>query len=583
MATRSFQELFSGSPEGYYLWAPTTARAASGKVKGEGRYVQGPTPPEAWEDHEAGRNSALMVSPSLPDKTALFAVIDIDPLDKADKGPQVAERAQAILSSHDLPFAVTESKSDGAHCWVFFAEPEPMHEVRRVMEHIVRSLELAKVFKCNTVDIRPTLSGTGPGASVQLPYFGEPDPDREPFTGINPRCMKLDGRYLSQQEFVDYCNTHCIVPLIDLKNIVKRQLSEIVREETQASRRYQGLEDALPDLPPCYANMVQPGVVKAGQKDNGLTHLASKLPFALPDDWEEVLRQIGYQFETPMAAGDISRVIKSRKNQAFGPLCHEPAIAQFCQKELCMKRKFGINMNALPAVAGRLKIKKFVKDLPDFESGDTPEDYVAWVELEGYNGVMQLEHRHLDSQKMFLSALHARFNIIHRFADNDEFPAMLREAYAKPGVVYFERHRPYEATPRGFLEALVKKLVARRLYAADGPPDVDAIERGFCFYHPATNEMEVGVKQLLSDIAASTRDSDKMKNALKKGTIQTVLESSRLVEPDTPVFMDRPLIMRLKGQVWRFKPRIAGKQYDDGHEGWFVVNQKEEKAEGIPF
>ena len=87
-----------------------------------------PLTEQVVRDHLQGRH-VIGVYPMLPDETCWFLAADFD---KTSWEEDVAAFAETC-SSQDLPVAIERSRSgNGAHAWVFFAEPVPAREARRM-------------------------------------------------------------------------------------------------------------------------------------------------------------------------------------------------------------------------------------------------------------------------------------------------------------------------------------------------------------------------------------------------------------------------------------------------------------------
>src|SRR5262249_41483247 len=99
-----------------------------GKAEGKAFTLPGPATPELWEQHLSGAGHGLGIIPLMGDNTVLWACIDIDVYNIDHRN--LCDKINALK----LPLVVCRSKSGGAHCFVFLAQPEPASEVRPLLE-----------------------------------------------------------------------------------------------------------------------------------------------------------------------------------------------------------------------------------------------------------------------------------------------------------------------------------------------------------------------------------------------------------------------------------------------------------------
>ena len=158
--TTRFMALFSGYTKAYGTYNARML-GGSGKQKPNHRKVDCPPTADTFKNHLNGQQP-LGIYLLNDNEMVRFAAIDIDlyPFDHAKLARQ--------LDKWELPFVVCNSKSGGAHVYVFFREPEDparvIAELRKVSEAL--GYPDAEVFPKQIK--RPT---GGYGNYINLPFF----------------------------------------------------------------------------------------------------------------------------------------------------------------------------------------------------------------------------------------------------------------------------------------------------------------------------------------------------------------------------------------------------------------------------
>ena len=159
--TQRFMTLFSG-----YTKACGTYDArmlgGPGKQKPQHRMVDSTLSIDMFKNHLEGQQP-LGIIPLDDDEMVRFAAIDIDlyPFDHAKLASQ--------LDDWELPFVVCNSKSGGAHVYVFFCEPEDPARV------IVELQKVSAALGYSNAEIFPKQvkrPAGGYGNYINLPFFG---------------------------------------------------------------------------------------------------------------------------------------------------------------------------------------------------------------------------------------------------------------------------------------------------------------------------------------------------------------------------------------------------------------------------
>lgn len=109
------------------------------------------------------------------------------------------------------------------------------------------------------------------------------------------------------------------------------------------------LKDALTrmpfaEAPPCLQRLYLSGLVteENHNRNKFLFNTCVYLKSRNPDDYEERLKAVNNSLATPMDELELERtVLHSFINGDYSYQCDEPWLADFCNKAVCAKRKFG--------------------------------------------------------------------------------------------------------------------------------------------------------------------------------------------------------------------------------------------------
>lgn len=128
-----------------------------------------------WIEKHLIGTATFGIYPLLPDNTSHFIAADFD-----GEGWQESVRAfRTVCEKHGLQVAVERSRSgNGAHAWIFFAEPYPAYKSRRIMLALLEETRAFDPFEKNESFDRlfpnqDHLSGKGLGNLIALPFQGE--------------------------------------------------------------------------------------------------------------------------------------------------------------------------------------------------------------------------------------------------------------------------------------------------------------------------------------------------------------------------------------------------------------------------
>lgn len=550
---RSFEELFRGGGKTFYKFVPSKKTSASGKVvsQSDPKAFPGFPTPEEFEVHRLGTDYSLIVAPNLPDRTTLFGVIDIDPATADDKGPHVARELLQQFSNLGLPFAVTESKSQGAHAWVFFREPEQQSEVLRFLEHIATSMNLMAKFRCNHIDLRPTKEGAG----IQIPYWGE--------TRMMPRLDEDEG-YYTRDEFVEYINDHCTVDLMEFRRAVQAKFGD-VKGRVRDTHRAPSYDDLADQGPPCYEKLMEPGAVGDGFRNTALSHMCVKMSKMFPDDWEEIITQAAYTFDPPYPRRETEQVIASFRRHGFQLMCDNTAIKPFCNRELCKLRKFGIMDQIQTVEELDFTITKIIRWMQPGE--ENVNEYVLHIYFDGHEGYINGNEKTWVDANQFMLAYFHKYGRWPHVGKQKDFMKMIEGIRGQLGVKYFEIETPWEHSETGVFEAAVVKFVLGRLHK-DTKWDAMTLERGHVLWLPDSKELIIPAQQLADELVMSLKDKTKVKRA----SLVPTLLATRLSRAGTFPTMGKFRAGLKTFNVIRLSPKFVGdgETYENPSDAWFT-------------
>lgn len=265
--------------------------------------------------------------PIQDDDSCQWAAIDIDNHGEDEDIP--LKPLDEYIRSHNLPLIVCRSKSGGAHVYLFLDKPTPAPRIRAIMAQWAGELGYPKS------EVFPKQARLGIGKDgkkqfgnwINLPYF---EGDRTNRYAIRPAKLPLSS-FLELAE--------------------KLRASDTLLRSSMTS--------AHPEAPPCVQKMYANGVAQ-GHRNEALYNVVVYLRKANPDGYEGLATDANASiFNKPLSRAEAGRTIASAGRPDYGYRCNEEPIRSLCDRETCLKRKFGIT----PADAERLN---GVDALPNF-------------------------------------------------------------------------------------------------------------------------------------------------------------------------------------------------------------------------
>lgn len=291
-----FMDLFVANTEIYGQWNPSDKQMFA---------VKSAHHEQQFKAHFDG-TMGLGLAPVRSDNHCYFGAIDIDAHGDLPDIDIIA--LEAKIRKHDLPLVPCQSKSGGAHCYVFFGEPVPAVMVQFLLRTWCRILdypETTEIFPVQTVLEEGQQAGW-----INLPYFNK-----------NQRVAANEGKLLNYEEFIE---------LAQDRRIAIDSLGD------EMLKSFKG-------IPPCLQSMLVNGV-ESGYRNRALYNFTVYLKRAYPGQHRAKARNINELiFEEPLTRREAERTIASASKRDYLYKCKEEPCKSLCNPEECLNREFGID------------------------------------------------------------------------------------------------------------------------------------------------------------------------------------------------------------------------------------------------
>ena len=370
--------LYQGLHRAYGSYVIEGLNEAKNKMQGKAQTIAGEYNEMCWKPHIEGVRG-LGVIPITDAALCNWGVIDIDvyPLD--------LPALEIKIRKMKLPLIVIRTKSGGAHVSAYFKEMVPCSDVRAKMSEIAVALGYGgveiypkQVKLANTRDV---------GNWLNMPYFDHKKTNRYAIRA---------GKPLPLLAFLDYAESMKL-SLLDLTN-VKVTLAE-----------------EFSDGPPCLQVMATNGVPE-GSRNNALFSMGVYAMLKFGDDWEEELDKMNHcVMKPPLPTRDVQMVCRSLTRKEYFYPCSKPPLVTFCNKDVCMKREFG-----LKEMSGS-DLGLNIGDLVKVET-DPP---IWYLEVEGHR--IELDTEDLLSQAKFRKMCVQTLNKLPGTVRTNAWEKMVRE------------------------------------------------------------------------------------------------------------------------------------------------------------
>ena len=308
--SKRFASIFQGKTNTYVRNELPKEKPEEGqKIKTKITNNEGKVNSELLLNHLEGR-FGVGVCPVNAEGKCFFGVLDIDYYQ-----PKI-KRVISFIREYQLPLLPFRSKSGGLHVYLILAKAVSAKTMRETLASIVYYFSLDSLYGKSKVEIFPKQEkAEGFGSSVTLPYFNA----EKPYTYL----IDLDGNPVEFSEALTYIQSH--LTTIDA---VKEALSNLPYN----------------DAPPCIQRILLSEEV--GGEDTGRNNfLFSYAVYAKKkynNGFEDYVREVNAQFETPLEDSVVEQTCESVKNNEYLYKCKDIPCNSFCNKIECRKREFGL-------------------------------------------------------------------------------------------------------------------------------------------------------------------------------------------------------------------------------------------------
>lgn len=269
---------------------------------------------ELWRSHLAGE-TGLGVVPVRSDDSCVFGAVDVDgdDHDYRDFDPAlVAARVAEIY----LPLIVCRSSSNGAHAYLFAAEPVSAAAMRARLEEIRRLIGAAP--KTEIFPVQTKLIFGDNGSWINMPFFG-----------AERWAVGSDSLPIDPEQFLALAETR------------KQPISFFERPIAAA---FEAETKWFPDGPPCLQKMVANGAkIQEGGRNIAYLNAVHFLRRAFPSDWKPRAKEYAFQiFEPAVDWDEANRTAKSSGRKNYRYSCKVEPMRSFCDAAVCRTRRFGV-------------------------------------------------------------------------------------------------------------------------------------------------------------------------------------------------------------------------------------------------
>lgn len=309
-----FQGLFTGLQRAY---CKVTRKKTPSKALKKETYnccVRDKISTQQYEDHLAGKQ-AVGVYVTNEENQCCFGCIDIDDYDfNEDKTKALLQRIA------NLPLIPCKSKSGGFHLY-YFCKMQSADRVKKYLKILVGMIgysNKAEIFP-KTIELH---NEKDVGAAITIPYF----------KGAKTDCFALkDGVKVTLKDFNSWAQE------------IKEQ-SDTSKIPSQNDDK-EFVSDILYEAPPCLQTIGTSGCPEGG-RNNFVYDLAVYVRMRYGQDLlaaklDELHRAT---VPDPLSDQEVKKIVSSvaGKSKAYFYKCDDTPICNFCNKDLCKQRTFGI-------------------------------------------------------------------------------------------------------------------------------------------------------------------------------------------------------------------------------------------------
>lgn len=399
-----FFVLLAGSNIAHGTFNVQNDRQRDGKKQGQARILREPPTVDHWQKHIKGE-SGLGIIPIKANNHCHWGAIDID-VYNLDHSALIKQ-----VEKIKIPGIVCRSKSGGAHLYFFFTKEIAAADLQPKLVSIAALLGYAgsEVFP-KQQEILVDRGDTG--NFLNMPYFAGARTTRYAYND--------KGESLGPEEFLDFAEGRLVDPdtFLDLETEHKKA------------------EEILPKGPPCLQQLAAQGFGEGG-RNNALFNLGVYARMASPDKWEERVHHYNKSLMVPpLDDREVSIIVAQLQKKEYFYKCDDQPIASYCNKDVCIGRKFGIGPGQKANDLGSLtKI-----------NGDPP----IWImDVDGKR--VELGTDSLVSQKQFQKDCLNQINIYPKTMSEKAWASRMQGLLTALTIIEV----PPEATTRGEFEELL--------------------------------------------------------------------------------------------------------------------------------
>lgn len=415
-----------------------------------------------------------------------FGAIDVDDYDLDHKA--LAAKIKRLA----LPLIQCRSKSGGAHLYLFLDGWYPAALVREYLTEVAAVLGFAgrEIFPKQD---KILLDRGDVGNFINTPYFNAEATVRY--------AVSETGEALSLEEFLD---------AVDAARVPLSKLEVAPHVESRAD---------LSDYPPCLEQIILQGVVNQ-YRNITMFNMAVAHRKASPEGWGKMLEESNARYcENPLDAEEVVTLKKQHEKKVYGFQCSAQPLCNFCNKELCRSRKYGIGgggSSEFPKLTGMTILNSSPK--------------MFFLDYDGQR--LELQAEQLSSQAAFQKACIEQVNMMPPTIKPNDWNKVVNDLLQTA----IKLEAPPELTLRGQFEDLIKEYCTSNIKAmvpeemVMGKPWTDKGVTKFTFaglmefmkFRGFTNVTRVQIQNFIKDLNAEAPCNGHQGVRKEDGTMTTI-------------------------------------------------------------
>ena len=328
MNASRFLDIFDCQRENYYTFVEEGKRERDSKTEGKYDRYEETVTVDVIEKHLNGIISVGLI-PTRRDGTCSWGVIDVDgAIYHKDPVPVLKK-----IREKGYPLVPYRSKTSGLHLYLHIKGSVSAAEMRKKIHALAADLgfggTLADKFPNEDAITKDKNGKYKVGKCVNMPYQGTTK-------GYCTRyCLTDDGKAISINDFFDHVEKFRITP---------KQFDNLTIQTE--NKEQNGPEPEWNEYPPCTQAFIS-NKVGEGQRNNALFNLAVLAHLKNPDQLKTELYERNKTCMNPPVERDseLDAIVAQIKDKEYFYQCETPIAKQFCNKEACRKRKYGIGPN----------------------------------------------------------------------------------------------------------------------------------------------------------------------------------------------------------------------------------------------